>query len=873
MHTNNIPKDALNLTQDNHVYFNNPHKELLRELQIEYEACNSTFERYQKRVEKALNKGQGATIPPAKYLISNITSTFAGAIEEFINPKHKAPGWNVGAKRGVRKTIKRLKLSPEELAYITLKTLLDEFYKQEDGFIYLTSLIRRISENCVQNYEFQQLKLKAPKELKRLFPFKENNISKIELERAFVKANEKLKIKPFKPLSVELVIHLGGNLLNLLVESTGAFKIDMKYKELKSYRILRPTPETNKILNESPEFFAYLNPIYPIMVCPPKPWTGLKSGGYYLAGGKLQPSLVKQPHKILKEYASEFSIEAMPKVYEAVNQAQNTSWKINSKVYEVMKTLWDMGGGMVKGVPNKFALELPSKPWGNEPISDEELKLYRETHEEEFNNWKRRTAEVHNANHKNTLLRCVMRRKLEIAEKYKDEKAIYFPHTLDSRGRIYPLPSYVTPQGDDSGKALIRFKEGKPLKNSLGVDWLAIHGANLAGIDKESFEDRIKWVKENEYHIKMSAENPLDYTWWMTLDEKPFQFLAFCFEWSEYLRLKESNGDGFNFISHLPIAQDGTCNGLQHLSAMLLDNIGGRAVNLSFSEKPQDIYTLVLNKTRELIESDLMRPDIDATEKLIGETWLKEDNLDRKVVKRPVMTTPYNVSMYGIRDQINEFSLKLFKVGECAIPPSKFTEYLSGHLVSAIDEVIVSAKLAMNYLKDASRIYCKETSNMVSWTTPLTNFKVYQASFKSTTKRIEIFQGSQRIQLSANTDTSKVNLSKQLSGVAPNFIHSLDASMLMQTILKCKANNIGSLALIHDSYGTHACDSENLARLLREAFIDLYTCNGGDVLRGFKENLEAKALETNLETISLPELPEKGLLDIYEVMDSPYFFS
>ncbi len=65
--------------------------------------------------------------------------------------------------------------------------------------------------------------------------------------------------------------------------------------------------------------------------------------------------------------------------------------------------------------------------------------------------------------------------------------------------------------------------------------------------------------------------------------------------------LQRTGGPGL--ISHLPISMDGSCNGYQHLSAMGLDPIGGRATNLMpFREtrqgeasnvEPQDIYQWV----------------------------------------------------------------------------------------------------------------------------------------------------------------------------------------------------------------------------------------------------------------------------------------
>jgi DNA-directed RNA polymerase len=87
----------------------------------------------------------------------------------------------------------------------------------------------------------------------------------------------------------------------------------------------------------------------------------------------------------------------------------------------------------------------------------------------------------------------------------------------------------------------------------------------------------------------------------------------------------------------------------------------------------------------------------------------------------------------------------------------------------------------------------------------------------------------------------------------------------MLTINKLKDLGITSFTSIHDSYGTHACDTDTLHRALREAFIEQYS---QDVLQDFKEQVEAQ-----YEGLELPEVPPKGLLNLESVKESLYFFA
>ena len=68
-----------------------------------------------------------------------------------------------------------------------------------------------------------------------------------------------------------------------------------------------------------------------------------------------------------------------------------------------------------------------------------------------------------------------------------------------------------------------------------------------------------------------------------TSASSPWQFLAACFEIRDAL----ASGDPESFPSHLPVHQDGTCNGLQHYAALGRDSEGGASVNLTPTDRPQ----------------------------------------------------------------------------------------------------------------------------------------------------------------------------------------------------------------------------------------------------------------------------------------------
>ena len=75
-------------------------------------------------------------------------------------------------------------------------------------------------------------------------------------------------------------------------------------------------------------------------------------------------------------------------------------------------------------------------------------------------------------------------------------------------------------------------------------------------------------------------------------------FLACSLELQGYYK------DPNNFISHLPILLDGTCNGLQHLSAIANDINLAEKVNICESvdtDDPKDVYSELLNPIKKIL--------------------------------------------------------------------------------------------------------------------------------------------------------------------------------------------------------------------------------------------------------------------------------
>jgi DNA-directed RNA polymerase len=173
----------------------------------------------------------------------------------------------------------------------------------------------------------------------------------------------------------------------------------------------------------------------------------------------------------------------------------------------------------------------------------------------------------------------------------------------------------------------------------------------------------------------------------------------------------------------------------------------------------------------------------------------------------------------------------------------------------------------MSWLQAVARV-ATAAGKPLQWTTP-SGFVVSQAYREFKDKRIETRFCGSIVKFRSLEETDKLDRARQVSAVAPNFVHSLDASALMLTVQAGTERGIRSWAMIHDSYGTHAADTDLLAATLREEFVRMYSEH--DVLAKFRD--EVAATLTPEEAAELPPLPEKGSLNLEAVHFAAYFFA
>ncbi|WJJ60299.1 DNA-directed RNA polymerase [Salmonella phage ST21] len=860
----------------------------VKQLQLEHEAYTEGERRFIKNLERQTERGELADNQVAKPLMQTLVPKIAQAIKEW----HEGPDGKLSTSRPSvaftmlsteEKAIKdrSMRISCESAAVIILKVILSKLVKPEG--IPITPMASAIGRTLEDEIRFGSIRDKEKEHFKKAIAENLNKRAGASYKKAYMQAVEASMLEQgqledaWGTWSPTEAVHVGIKMLEIVIQST-------QLVELKRYGAGNAAADVEMVhlsdfwvkkMAQRGFSLAGIAPVYQPCVVPPKPWTGVVGGGYWAKGRRPLPLIRLGSKSAVARYEDVY----MPEVYDAVNIIQNTPWKVNKKVLEVVNMVEKLNNTPIDDIPQM------------EPLKPEE---YAGETEEELKAWKKAAAGIYRREKARQSRRLSLSFIVNQANKFSQFKAIWFPYNMDWRGRVYAVPMF-NPQGNDMQKGLLTLAVGKPI-GADGFKWLKVHGANCAGVDKVTFEERIKWVEDNHDNIMAAAKAPMDsIEWWGKLDS-PFCFLAFCFEYAGVMH------HGLSYSCSLPIAFDGSCSGIQHFSAMLRDHIGGHAVNLTPSGKVQDIYRIVSDSIEEELKVLLVngtdnemvthedKKTGEITERLklgtreLARQWLTY-GMSRKVTKRSVMTLAYGSKEYGFADQVYEdIVMPAIDSGSGAMftEPSQASRFMAKMIWEAVSVTVVAAVDAMKWLQGAAKLLAAEVKDKktgeilkpclpVHWVTP-DGFPVWQEYRKKDTTRLNLmFLGSFNLQPTVNKGTKKeLDKHKQESGISPNFVHSQDGSHLRKTVVHThRKYGVMSFAVIHDSFGTIPADAEYLFRGVRETMVETYRDN--DVLLDFYEQFEYQLHESQRD--KLPELPKKGKLNIEDILSSDFAFA
>ena len=777
---------------------------------------------------------------PGRAVANQLIRGYTSALEAFLDGALRT------GKAGVRSAAARFldELPAEVSAFIALQTILLFMPRTGKGVgISLTSLAMTVGDRVQDEVRARRFESDNPEWFRAITrDFDRKGLTRTKREEYFRRVTQQTE-EGWRIWSPSETLKVGLKLVELFKASTGALVIRRGGKSEGFAHRVEPSPEYLDVLQRLLANVTEKALGRPLMVHPPALWTpeNIRRGVYN--------SHHIRPYALVKR-ATKRHLDAVSKVMEdspaiiAVNAVQATPWRVNTKLLEVIEWAYE-SGLQIGGLPS---------PDHNTPDEPEFDWTTVDRASSEFLDHMRYRADIHRNNRATIGRRAQCLMTLAHARQYANFEEIYFPHNMDTRGRVYANFPTLSPQGTDYSKALLGFARGKPL-GPRGIYWLGVHGANCWGFDKAHPDQRNAWAQEHKAQIVSVATDPQGDLWWTEADE-PFQFLAFCLEYAW------ATPETFSYI---PVAQDATCSGLQHFAAMLRDAGTGFHVNLTDTQERQDVYL----KAAEVAQG-ILRSSGDAH----ADHWLRLGLMDRAMAKGPVMIKPYGGTREGVRATIEQEIRN--RVADGLPPPVgpealfQFAQTGTNALWSAMPQVVYAASEAMQWLTTIAVLCAKHgtETDSICWTSP-SGFPVEVRRMNKQTTRIETTFDGSRWQPRFEEEGPKMDPGRLRAALPPSFVSSLDAAHMHLTTATAVSEGLQDFAMIHDSFGVHAADVDQFSRIIREQFVKMYEEN--DVLVQFEDSVR-RQINPEFQD-DFPERPPLGDLDLRGVLRNPYFFS
>ena len=787
------------------------------QISLEIDAIQMGVQRYRKLCDEAVARGEAGSLKPVERLI---VSWFPWLVNRIKHEQEEILAGNAGNGRAIGGPVV-CSLDVDRLAVITLNTMLGRCVQEPAGDLFMkmayavgNAVIAEIHHDMIRDHDRRDMEA-LDSRFRRITPARVNHWAKNSLD-------DHLWNRKACVTTGSILINCAVEICTLPAEVDDevvmqkSFIHERQWRDKKQKGCIRLSDATFRAIEDGHMFRQHLRPRFMPMLVPPYEWCDELRGGYV----NVKTPLISKPTSDQMAALEESNTEVL---YQSLNAINSTAWKVNDFVLDVMSKLWDQGGGFA-GIPRADLFPMPPKP------------IDIETNEESLKRWKQEAHDVHGKNASIRGQRIEFVQKISMAQRMLEKDEFYFPHQMCFRFRYYPIPVWLNHHGNDSSRGLLHFAKQVELTDK-GRRWLLIHAANMWGYDKADFDGRIQYVKDMASQIKMTAKDPMSMVEWWSQADKPFQFLAAC---------KALCDDRYG--SRLAVHIDGSCNGTQHYCAAARDAEGGKWVNLIPSDSPQDAYEEVRRVAQLNIEAD-SNPMSDEV----------LPYLSRSVIKQPVMTSNYNVTRIGAKDQVKQ------KLKDAEFPNERLkpcSMYLANVTLDSLGDVFTGPQQLMRWIEESTKSICKVYPSVgLKWKTPM---GVVAVQPYRQTKRVEVKTVMQRVILGHRREDLPVSKGKQRQGGPPNIVHSWDGAHEGMVAIICFDEQI-DFAGIHDAYLAHAENMDRVVEITKEQFIEMHDQDQiGEIYKFWKFNYPLADIEPP---------PPKGKLDLQEIMNSDYFFS
>ena len=757
----------------------------------------ATYRQFQQIYKES---DRGSEMDSSKRVLSKLAPQLAVPVEDFFNrfasdDSPSMPIWLCYI----------ADFHPQMVAQIALKTVLDKMYADVRHFTTLAGEVGKAFEEIARQRVAEQT---VPKN--RMFGVRVPKSKRSKMQRFY---NVEKNNRRFTCWERRHKIALGAWLLGEIKAHTGLIDTRVERMGKKQRKLVFLTDEFTDWVRRFDTWKEMLDPMRMALPTKPRDWVDFYNGGYESFD---DPFVMNRPN------GSNYDFASMKNLYVSVNNIQQVKWKINTKILDVARKCWEL--------ERVFDFhEVPLQPYlenGNE-------------RPEELRQWKFKQDKIRRMNESNRGRRLQHAKILHLAKKYKEWDEVYFPARVDYRGRVYYMPAYLHPQGNDLARGLLLFGDGQQVMDEDDLERLLIHGANAWGV-KGSIEERLQWVGKHQKWFLETAEDPMTNDWWMEASE-PFGFLAFCYEYQTYTK------EGYGYVSHFPVRMDCSNNGMQILHLLLRDETHAKHCNLIPDQPVGDMYQHIADLVYERLKDQ-------SSESYIASQWFQH-GVTRAMSKAAVMNKPYGQSYYHVLG--NFLSIigdnHPFQEGENI----DAINYLAEQFNTVAREQLESVVRIQKFLRGCANAIGNQ---IIRWSTP-SGFKIVQGLTKRKKSKVRTIIGNIITWIDFNLETDDIDPRQQRTSITANFIHGIDAAVVHRLAYAMPYD----MGFVHDCFICHASNARKVHQDVRKTYKTFFSI---DLLAEFRCELLNQH-----PTAKLPDLPELGTLDVSQIDRAMYLLS
>lgn len=873
---------------------NNTDSPFAKEIVHEREAIERGRADRRRKADKAIDKGRAATLAPVQSFSRAWHSDVADSLKMLRKSDPKEPDRRL-------MVLMARSLKPDVLAQIILTNLLSQIVKRPTGVAVqhigkhigqdieaqlkgrvVGKALREIAKNhecpCKKcwmgppnGYRGVCEKLKRMRGVRRLLGTQETNrVLRIARQKPETIPEELawLERRMFTTAGIGFVewaknvVTIEGRDLHKKKVNLRAFNIDAVCVDGKDVRKITPIHTLIGRIHEAVDKWTMRRPHYPPSLTPPPAWADPEAGGYIL----IRKGFIANGTRA--QYA-ELESANLSRVFDGCDATGQVAWQETPKVAETFHAItqnrvkgllagrYDKAGRWVSGVDgippadNPPEIRHPLLKSGRFTEPDEIGTFYRTDEgkawkaSEDGRKWVYSASRHYDEIEQLSSIRQLFSLQIDEMQRHARYERFHFGHHVDFRGRAQPMMLYFSHHGPDFIRGVLRFANPE-VPGSDSDHWLRVNAANHFGNgwDKKPFKERAGFADEYKTLIDDTVRDPLKCLEWLKADN-PFQFLSAC------LSLRDPE-----HAKRTPVWQDASANGLQHFAAAGRDPLGAALVNLVDGPTRSNAYRVVAQEGRKILASCA-----DETNEYLVERLMVD--MDEDIIKQPVLSTPYNVSDQGMRDQMIG---KLRKKGWRDDDAYAGARILAQMVAKTMRVVSPGAMGILDWIKECTRLIVKPCENhpqgrTLRFTSP-SGLPVRQPYHNEARVRVHIDGHS--YSLSRSDETMPVNVTRQVNGSSPNIVHSWDAANAADVAVRCRAMGV-EVPTIFDCFGSHAGNVATTRRTFLESFVAMHE---RDLLGDL-----ANQWRSLYPDVSIPDPPARGRFDLNHVLRSTYALS